>query len=187
MRFKHLLIALAVVAVTSLFPPVVAHHAWAADTATAVPAAVATPASPVAAAATPAPAAIATTGYAVNLKAQAGTLIPYIFSAIGAVILPILGWLFGSKGKIKLGDEAVTALDAVINQALAFAQTKTLTAVQGMKDPEVHNQLVATALNFTLAQVPTLIGHLNLTPEQVQAKVAAALDAKTSGISPTGA
>ena len=105
---------------------------------------------------------VATT-YPVNIGDGLASIVSLAFTLMGTAIGAVLTLLFGrDKSKIKLDDETRKFLELAIKGALLTAETKLKTKIKDIDDIHVRNQLVATALNLLLSNIPLVIDKVGL-------------------------
>lgn len=118
-------------------------------------------------------------GTEINVKDPAAQLVGFILIALGALLKWGADKLFGAKGKIPLTDDMRKLLDNAIDAALQLAREKLHDSIRDMNNPHIQNQTVATALNFVLAAVPSVIDALGYDEAKLEALIESRLFAKT--------
>lgn len=130
-------------------------------------------------AAAAAPDIAAALGTEINVKDPAAQLVGFILIGLGALLKWGADKLFGVKGKIPLTDDMRKLLDNAIDAALQLAREKLRDGIKDMNNPHILNQTVATALNFVLAAVPSVIDALGYDEAKLEALIEEKLFAKT--------
>ena len=105
-----------------------------------------------------------------------GWLMPYVASAIGAVISFLVGWvlvLLKSKLGISIDDSMRDSLQTAATNAAGLLLNKLGNQLPGTID--VKNQFVADAVNYVLKAAPDAINHFGLTPDAIAQKIIALL------------
>lgn len=106
--------------------------------------------------------------YAINVQSPLQALVSLIFGLVGGLLALLSKKLFGKDGKLPLDDEHTSYLNNAITSGLALGESKVRGMVGNVKDPTVQNQLVATAVNFVLASVPSLLVKYDITPVKLR-------------------
>lgn len=117
-------------------------------------------------------------GKQVQVGGAAVAALSFAFTALGVFARWLVGFIFGTKGKIPLPEQTRLLLDHAIQAGLSIAESKLREKVAQLKPLEVKNEIVATAANFVLGAAPQLVTMLGFTPEKLRALIEKKFDVR---------
>lgn len=118
--------------------------------------------------------------FSIHLSSGLQSIVSLIFGLIGGGLAFLSGKLFGAGGKLPLDDEHRAYIDNAIAHGLTLAEAKVRDLAGGINDPTVKNQTVATAANFVLASIPTVLVKYGITPDKLRDMVTQKLESGTN-------
>jgi hypothetical protein len=121
----------------------------------------------------------------VNTAVDLSTLASGVIAALGATALwvgravtsALIGYL-AQKTKLELDDHTRAYLDQALERAVQYAQSSAERLVGPAASAiDVHNAVVAHAVNYAVDRVPDALAHFGLTPEALTGMVEARIQA----------
>ncbi len=121
----------------------------------------------------------------VNAAVDLSTLASGVIAALGAAALwvgravtsALIGYL-AQKTKLELDDHTRAYLDQALERAVQYAQSSAERLVgPAASEIDVHNAVVAHAVNYAVDRVPDALAHFGLTPEALTGMVEARIQA----------
>jgi hypothetical protein len=118
----------------------------------------------------------------VSLGGLFDLLQPYILAVFSAIATGLVAWLFAilrAKWNIEIDQAHRDALQTALTNAAGLALSKAQGGLAG-KTVDLRSPLIAEAVKYVVAAVPTALGHFGLTPEALAQKIAAKIGALTA-------
>lgn len=101
--------------------------------------------------------------------------ITYIFAALAGLAAGLMAYLFdpttGKLARLKIDETTRGYLETAIKAGLQYAENVLRAEAKDLKDPVVHNQLLAIAVNYVLPRVPDALEHFGIDPTDLRAMI----------------